>query len=174
MIITMLHIPLDAYQIEILQKLGNVFYQYVPLTLSTYCSVTSRISCQVLSAFDIEAELVPCQMWYVTATNNFVIGFLGNQQPSKWDGHVICVAGDCFIDAATHHFNKEFGLEVPKVIVSKVFNLHTQVISRVDINDQSKLWWHEPPSGIDISPPIEPQELIDQYASVLIKAINKK
>lgn len=167
----MLYSPLSPHQIEILQKLGNLYYQFVPVTISTYCSLTSRVSCQVLSYFGVEAELVPCQIWYATPDNNFVIGFLGNQQANKWDGHVICVAGDCFIDAATHHFQKEFGLEVPNVIVSKRFNLQTQVISRVDLSGQARLWWHKPPHGVDSTPPIEPQNLVDEYASLLIEAI---
>ncbi|MEJ1958127.1 MAG: hypothetical protein WDM70_00595 [Nitrosomonadales bacterium] len=114
---------------------------------------------------------------------NFVTGFVGNPpKPSWsdghynfewWDGHIICRAGDHFIDAALHHFNVETGRDnVPVVAVSKIIHFSSQVISRMDPTDHIQLWWHHPPKEVDLLKiPQSPQELITKYSSNLINRL---
>lgn len=83
-------------------------------------------------------------------------------------GHVICVAGNCFIDAATQSLHRDFGIFTPSVIVAKVFDLSSRVISELDLSDQVKIWWFDPPPVVDIALPIEPSNLVAEYANELI------
>jgi len=162
---------LDQYAIQVITQLGDAFYKHVPLNYRTHCSLTSRISQRVLGAFSIPAQLLPCQAWCVTPDQNYVVGFLGRYTPGKWDGHVVCVAGDFFIDAALYHFQKEFGVGVPNVVVSRIFRATTTVISRVDLDPRHCLWWHQPPADRPVAPPDEPESVIALCAAALVQAI---
>lgn len=163
---------LNHNELQVLNKLGEYFFDIIPTSLQTHCMFSARIAKKVLNTFDIKARLVPCQLWYATPSNNFVIGFLGNQKhDAKWDGHVICVANNWFIDAALRHFNIEFNLECPTIVISKIFPLQTQIISRLDINTENRIWWISAPSNVDITIPKQPNELIEKYSTDLITKI---
>jgi len=47
---------------QIVDELRLAFYELVPAELRTYCSLTSRISQEVLNKFAIRNELMPCQL----------------------------------------------------------------------------------------------------------------
>ena len=142
---------LNDTDIAVIGALVTHFYDVVPRELQTYCALTSRISQTVLSHFGIQATLQPCQVWLVTDERNFVVGFVGRPNPRKWDGHVVCRAGNMIIDAALMHFTKQFGLQTPGIVASTCFDVPSQVISRRDLGVGSRLWWHHPPvlPGID-------------------------
>src|SRR5687767_9250888 len=109
-------------ELLIANTLVTNFYKIVPLEYRTFCSLTSRISKSVLSHFGVKADLLPCQIWLVTPEQNFVVGFVGKApDPKKWDGHVVCGAGDFIIDAALHHFTREFDLNVPLIAAAPRF-----------------------------------------------------
>ena len=75
---------------QVVDQLRLAFYEIVPSELRTYCSLTSRISQAVLNRFSIQNELMPCQLWYSSETQNYVVGFLENQkQSAEWNGHVV-------------------------------------------------------------------------------------
>lgn len=156
---------------ELVQVVGRHLYEVVPLNYATYCSFTARIVQVVLAHFGQACELVPCQIWYCRPDQTYVIGFLGHPAPGKWDGHVVCRAGHWLMDTAVHHFAKEFGLDVPKVVAAPCFEFPTQAIAKWDVSDTDRVWWHHPPLGVDATPPQEPKELIDKYAQLLIKKV---
>ena len=165
---------LTGEQEKVINLMADHYYSVVPFALQTYCSVTSRISRAVLEHYGIECQLLPCQIWLVTPTNNYVIGFVGKPYAEhKWDGHVICVAHNCFIDAALHHFTAEFNLEVPRVFAGRQFALPTQAIARVNLNVNEQIWWHRAPAGVEAEPPEEPGEMILEYSSQLIDRIEQ-
>ncbi len=160
--------PLDPAQATRVQALAHAFYQVVPHDLSTYCSLTSRISQAALSLLGIRASLLPCQVWLSVPGNNYVVGFLGNQpRAGKWDGHVVCSVGDWFIDAALHHFKNEFDQDTPAVVAARKFQARTLAIARVDLSATHRLVWMAPPPGVDPSPPDEPHELVARYSQAL-------
>lgn len=159
---------------ELVNALAESFYKLVPHELSTYCSVTSKISQRVLQHFGIEATLVPCQIWLTTPEQNFVVGFTGEPAaPGKWNGHVVCGTRDLIIDAALHNFTRDFALTLPRIAACRRFNVLSQVIARLDLNRQNALWWHHPPhcGQIDLNIPAEPPGLIAKYAAQLIEYI---
>lgn len=154
--------------------LAEHFYEVVPLKYQTYCALTSSILKNVLHLFGIKAELVPCQVWCVSHESNFVVGFLDvAPKLHKWNGHVVCDAGDFIIDAAIKHFDIEFGLTVPAIVRSRKFLVPTQVISRHNLNERLQLWWHHPPEGVDVTIPNEPSELITKYATQLVERLSE-
>lgn len=154
-----------------MQALGNHFYEVVPPSYATYCSFTSRISKAVLEHFGLACQLVPCQIWYCKPDHTYVIGFLGQSKPNKWDGHVVCRADNWIVDAAIHHFSKEFGLSVPKVVSTTCFEFPTQPLATWQISSTDSVWWQQPPNGVDTTPPEEPADMVAGYATELIKRV---
>lgn len=159
-------------RVVLFERLAGAFYEVVPVQYRTYCSFTSQIMQRVLQHFGVRCERVSCQVWYTKPDHIYVIGFLGKQNPGKWDGHVVCCADGILIDAATHHFEREFGLGVPWIVMTQMFAFPTTAIAHRALNATDALWWHPPPEGVDVSPPEEPQELVEQYADGLIRRLS--
>ena len=87
---------------------------------------------------------------------------------------MICSAGGCILDAALHHLEKDFEIEVPSVAVVPRFAARTQVIARLDMDYQKTLWWLSPPQGVSIRIPKEPNELISEYANRLVEELKSR
>ena len=115
---------------------------------------------------------MPCQLWYTNQTQNYVVGFLDQQEPStEWNGHVVCRAGNVIIDAATQNLEVKLGVPVPWVVVARRFLVTTQLISRARLNNNALLEWFYPPSNMATDPPDEPVTLVEQYANLLYEHI---
>lgn len=149
------------------------FYESVPLEYQTYCALTAQVACLVLQRLGIGCKLLPCQLWYAGPDRNCVIGFVGNAVPDKWDGHVICASNRFFIDAATRHLDREFGISIPPVISGGCFELPTQAIARVDLRPSERVWWYHPPANAS-APPQEPPELVDRLAASLLPRVQQR
>lgn len=159
---------------QIVDELRLAFYELVPAELRTFCSLTSRISQEVLNKFAIRNELMPCQLWYSDQTRNFVVGFLSNQPASpEWNGHVVCRAGNVIIDAATQNLEVKLGVVVPWVVVARRFLVTSQLIARAKLADGAMLEWFYPPASAVVQPPEEPQNIIERYAALLVERISK-
>lgn len=156
----------------LIEKLADCFYKVVPDQYRTYCAFTSKIIQNVLGHFGMTCERVPCQIWYSKPNHMYVIGFLGKSNPEKWDGHVICKTGRLLIDTATHHFERDFGLQVPPMVVTPMFEFPTTALAHVNINSTDSLWWYLPPQGADVSLPQEPEDLANLYTAELINRLN--
>ena len=95
----------------VLEKLTNQFYEVVPLELTTFCAVGSKIACGVLNHFGIEATLYVCQMQHHSSKGIYAVGFVGDEPPQgQCNGHVICKTQNWFTDAALFTFKKKFNL----------------------------------------------------------------
>lgn len=162
---------LHATTAALIDKLAHSFYEVVPHQYRTYCSFTSQIIQQVLVHFDVPCKRVPCQIWYTQPDHIYVIGFLGKDTPQKWDGHVVCCTDHLLIDAATHHFERDFGLQVPWTVVTPLFEFPTPALAHTNISATDAIWWQPPPAQTDTPPPLEPQALVDQYATELIQRL---
>ncbi|MFO1251023.1 hypothetical protein [Inhella sp.] len=167
--------PLTPAQERVLGLLARHLFDDVPAHLKTYCAVSSAICQAVLRHFGIAAELQPCQIWHVSGKRNHVIGFLGRPpKPHCWDGHVVCRAGHHLLDAATQHFEVQFGLQVPWVTVVPMIELPTQMLARSELASGAQLWWLRPPPGFDPTPPHEPDELVQEHAERLIARLRRE
>ena len=170
-IVLLLHILTDAEN-RIVDKLRLAYYDIVPADFRTYCALTSRISKHVLDKFGIGNELMPCQLWYTNQTQNYVVGFLNQQEPSsEWNGHVVCRAGNVIMDAATQNLEVKLGVPVPWVVVARRFLVTTQLISRARLDNNAMLEWFYPPTKMDTDPPTEPAALVEQYGNLLYEHI---
>lgn len=157
-----------------IDTLATAIYEVVPLQYRTFCSFTAAISQSVLDHFSIPSRLLACQMWYCTSDRNYVVGFVGAKPiQDKWDGHVVCCTEGYFIDAATFHFSREFGLDVPSVVTGETFKLPAQIISRANLSNGSSLWWFHPPSGADQDIPMPPPEPVREYSRKLIERLEQ-
>ncbi|HTR01339.1 MAG TPA: hypothetical protein VMH83_15175 [Candidatus Acidoferrum sp.] len=159
---------------EIFLALGNAFYDVVPEKYRTYCALTSQISQQALKYFGIESTVVACEVWYVSSTGNFVVGNHATPSSEKWPGHAICLAEDWLIDAALHHFKRQFELEVPDLVVKKTFGIDSNVIGRFDAGPQDRIWWHRLPHTIVMKIPQEPEDIVSRCALDLANEVESR
>lgn len=149
------------------------FYESIPLQYQTYCALIAQVACLVLQRLGILCMLLPCQLWYAGPDRNCVVGFLGNTVPGKWDGHVICASNRLFIDAATHHLDREFGIRIPSVICGGRFGVPTQAIARFDFRPSERVWWYHAPANAS-APPQEPPDLVDRLAALLLPRVQRR
>ena len=166
---------LTKFEKNILEKLTSHFFEVVPLELSTFCAVDSKIACAVLNQFGIEASLYACQMRHYSSKGIYAVGFVGDKLPQgQWNGHVICKTKNWFIDAALFTFKKKFNLEVPLVVGIRADDFEQQQFAHQSLSDGSEIKWFQAPEGFDKSIPDEPQEIIQKYADELIEIIEIK
>lgn len=157
----------------VLKKLTNQFYEVVPLELSTFCAVDSKIACAVLNHFGIEATLYVCQMRHYSSKGIYAVGFVGDKLPQgQWDGHVICKTQNWFIDAALFTFKKKFNLEFPLAVGIRADNFEQHEFAHYILSDGSELKWFQAPDGFDKSIPDEPSEIIKKYTQKLVSRID--
>lgn len=158
---------------DVLKKLTNQFYEVVPLELSTFCAVDSKIACAVLNHFGIEATLYVCQLRHYSSKGIYVVGYVDDKPPQgQWNGHVICKTKNWFIDAALFTFMKKFNLEVPLSVGIRADNFEQHQFAHYIIGDGSELKWFQAPDGFDKSIPDEPFEIIQKYTQELVKRID--
>ena len=164
---------LTEFEKTILEKLTNQFYEVVPLELATFCAADSKIACEVLNHFGIEATLYVCQMRHYSSKGIYAVGFVGDKLPQgQWNGHVICKTQNWFIDAALFTFKKKFNLQVPLALGIRADNFEQHQFAHYNLSDDSEIKWFQAPDGFDKSIPDEPFEIIQKYTQELVKRID--
>ena len=159
----------DSLRLKFLQFLTRQYYEVVPEKYKTFCVFNARLLQMVLAHYSIESELMPCQIWLSRTDDSIALGFLDTKPgPGGWDGHVACRIGDYFIDASVHHFKEVTGLDLPDALLVQRFNRPSHILGRYNISDTDRLWWHQPPEGVDPTPPHENPEVLDLHAKQLI------
>ena len=160
------------FELNILKKLEQHFYNVVPLDLATYCVLNSRIACEVLNHFHMEAILRTCQVRHYSTKGVYAIGFVKNELAAdKWNGHAICKTKNWFVDASLFTFNKIFKLKTPLIVGATQGDFSEGQFSQYELNDGSVLKWFEIPEKIDEKIPEEPLEIIQKYAEKIIEII---
>lgn len=156
----------------LLQRLGRCFYEVVPLRFRTYCTLTARVAQRVLAHYGLDATLLLCQLWCIMPDGNYVVGFVDGvrEERRKWNGHVVCVCGDSFIDAAVFQLKRDFALaeSVPNVVIGKRFGISSHAISRLDLGAEAHLLWLDAPQGQAHSLPEDPEQMVERFAASLI------
>lgn len=169
----------DTHELAVSRALADAFFEIVPRTYETYCSLASRITLEVFRQMAIPANLVPCQLWHLTPDSNYVIGFVGQQDgepkaTGRWDGHVVCMTQTVLVDAAISSFRRNFDCPVPAVVLAAKLTTPSQVIARHHLGDGRRLWWLNAPYGFDTTPPLEPVEMIADYAAQLVARMRRQ
>lgn len=160
-------------ELRFLQLITRQYYEVVPEKYRTFCVFNARLLQMVLRHFGIQSELMPCQIWLSRADDSIALGFLDTQPgPGGWDGHVACRAGDYFIDASVYHFKEATGVDLPDAVLIKRFGRPSHILGRYNVSDSDRLWWHQPPDGVDSSPPPENQTDLNLYAGKLISHLD--
>lgn len=159
----------DGITLKFLQFVTKQYYEVVPEKYRTFCVFNARLLQIVLRHYQINSELMPCQIWLSRPDDSIALGFLDTQPgPGGWDGHVACRAGDYFIDASVHHFKEAAGIDVPNAVLVQRFGRPSHILGRYNVTDLDRLWWHQPPDGVDPTPPEENQADLNLYADQLI------
>ena len=163
----------DAQESAVGEALANEFYRAVPRDFETFCPVASRIALEVFRRFDIAANLVPCQLWHASPGGHHVMGFVGRAPEGRWDGHVVCMTQNLLFDGAIRGIQRDFGLDVPAVALTRRLTTPSQIIARSRAVGENRLWWLNPPNGFDTTPPLQPIKLIDDLATALAARVRK-
>jgi hypothetical protein len=165
----------DKLEVIFLQLLTRQYYEVVPVKYRTFCVFNARLLQIVLNHYGIRNELMPCQIWLSRADYSIVLGFLDSKPApgGGWDGHVVCRVGDYFIDASVYHFHEAAGSDLPDAVLVQRFNRPSHVLGRLSISDSDRLWWHQPPDGVDPTPPQENQTDLNLYAGKLIAHLDE-
>ncbi|MBH9576674.1 hypothetical protein [Inhella proteolytica] len=164
---------LTPEQVALVDRLAHSLYQVVPARYKTYCAVTAGVCLRVLQACGVPAQLQPCQLWHLGPHHNHVIGFIGGRhKPGTWDGHVVCAAGHLLIETAAQHFDVQFGLPCPWVVVTPRVELPTQALARAELSEGNSLMWMQPPPDVDPTPPHEPDDLVQGLARQLLARLH--
>jgi len=156
---------------ELLARLANTYFRAVPEKYRTFCALTSRVTQRVLSEFGVACEVVPCQVWHGSQRGLIAVGFLGKKTPNKWDGHAACMTATHVIDASLHQIQREFGAQVPDVVVANRIPVPSQFIASAMIEPQTWLYWINPPDPVHAQVVEEPPELVETLASDLTRAL---
>jgi hypothetical protein len=164
----------NAHQAAVSEALAEAFFDVVPENYETYCSLASRIVMDVFRQFSIPANLVPCQLWHLSANTNHVLGFIGSDASRRWDGHVVCMTETLLIDAALRSFHRDFSFAVPRIAVATRMTTPSHVLARHKLQDGCRLWWMNPPYGFDPTPPLEPADVVADYAGQIVARMQRR
>lgn len=158
---------------KVLTRLGQFFFNEVPVQYSTYCALNSLIACSVLKKFGHQGEVLPCQLGLALPKQLHLFGFIDPPPQGQWNGHAICVSDGHLIDLAVSHCKKIFD-DAPKVVVAPLFPKFSAAISRVTLDSTANiaLWWLPPPSGYDTTIPEEPINIVQQFAERLYRRLS--
>jgi hypothetical protein len=161
-------------ELLILEALLECFYDVVPISLSCSCALTSLIVERVLKSFGANSYLQYCQLWYATSGKNYAVGFTGApDQKGRWNGHIICRTRHFLIDMGIANFERDFNLAVPKGAIGKVFNVKSNVLSKVELSEQVQLWWYLPFGKVRNKKPTYSTEEICFYSEAVVRQVNQ-
>jgi hypothetical protein len=164
----------DAQEWALAQAMAAEFFAVVPAKYETFCPVVSRIAVEVFRHFGIPANLVPCQLWHASDEGYRIVGFTGKVKPDKWDGHVICMTQTLLVDGAVRGLHRDFGVTVPAVAVAAKLTTPSQIIARGGNDRDGRLWWINAPYGFDTTPPLQPVDIIGQYARGIAERVKRR
>jgi hypothetical protein len=166
---------LSNFEKKIVKKIKEHFYDIVPHQLKTYCVVDSKIACQVMNHFDVNATLFPCQLRHYSDKGINLVGFVeGKISSAQWNGHVICKTKNWFLDPSLFTLSKYFQIEVPSVLKVRADDFEKHEFAHHNLSDGSVLKWFEAPEYFKSKIPEEPQKIIDKYSQKLIKMIDSE
>jgi len=161
-------------ELLILEALLECFYDVVPTSLACYCALTSLIVERVLKSFGVNSYLQYCQLWYATSGKNYAVGFTGApDQKGRWNGHITSRTRHFSIDMGIANFERNFNLAVPKGAIGKVFNVKSNVLSKVELSEQVQLWWHLPLGKVRNKKPAYSTEEISFYSEAVVRQVNQ-
>lgn len=156
-----------------LAALGATYYQTVPSEHKTYCALTAQVTAHALKELGFTAGLLECQVLYGYPQGNFVVGFTDQEQPGKWNGHVVCSCQGWLIDAATTHLQAAEPL-VPDLVITRLLPPWSSALAKKSIDEQRSILWLRPPPGNWQPMPAEPAELVAQEGRALAAAVRQR
>jgi hypothetical protein len=161
--------PVDA----VLTALGETYYQNVPIAFRTYCALTAQITAHALTVMGLRARLVESQVLFGFPQGNFVVGFTDQEQPGKWNGHVVCACEDWLIDAATHHLRVAEPL-APDLVIARTLPPWSSALAKKSLDEFRSIMWLRPPPGNWQPTPSEPLDLVRRNGSALATAVRRR
>lgn len=162
----------DEYQI--LRMLVREFYVALPESLKTYSVFVTHLFSKALRHYGIKTRVLPCRLWcsILKTKKEFVGGVFNFGDAEKWNGHVVCLAGDWIIDAAIYHLNPTFGYQVPKIIAERIVFPQPHTYTRHRLNKKTEFIWYRLPPQTPAIPLVGYEEFMQHYLPILISHID--
>ncbi len=161
---------LNEDEYRILQMVVREFYVALPESLKTYSVFTTHLLSKALQHYRIKTRVIPCRLWCSTSKpkKEFVGGLFNFDDAEKWNGHVICLAGDWLVDTAIYHLNPTFGYQVPKIIAKRIVFPEPQIYTRHKLNKKTEFVWYRLPPAIPAIPLVGYDDLVVRYLPTLL------
>ncbi len=166
---------LNEDEYRILQMVVREFYVALPESLKTYSVFTTHLLSKALQHYRIKTRVIPCRLWCSTSKpkKEFVGGFFNFDDATKWNGHVICLAGDWLVDAAVYHLNPTFGYQVPKIIAKRIVFPEPLIYARHKLNRKAEFVWYRLPPAIPAIPLVGYDDIVVRYLPTLLTHLDK-
>jgi len=143
---------------QILRLVVAEYYAVLPAALQVHSVFATHILSTVLHRFGIRTRVLPCRLWCSSlhtsapGRRETVGGVVNYGNSEKWNGHVICLAGDWLVDAALYHLNPAFNYEVPKIIATRMLQPAPGTYARYQWRRNSEfIWYRLPPNAPAVS-----------------------
>lgn len=158
---------------DTLRVLGKAYFQVVPVEYKTFCAFTAQTTSLALQELGFSAQLLLCQVLYGHPKGTLAVGFTDNEQPGKWNGHVVCTCEGWLIDAATSHL-RAAEPQVPDLVITRLLPPWSSALAKVSMDEQRSILWLRPPPGAWQPMPAEPTELLKKEGSALAAAVRQQ
>ena len=161
-------------QQHILKLVVEEYYVALPAALKVHSLFATHILSQTLQHYKIRTRVIPCRLWSsLNPKFEFTGGFVNFTNVEKWNGHVVCLAGEWLVDAALYHLNPTYNYEVPKIIARRISMPERGTYTRYRMNKNVEFVWYRLPPQVPLVPLTGYEDYIDRFTSKLIAHINR-
>lgn len=171
--------PLNNEERQILKLVVEEYYAVLPPALQVHSLFATHILSHTLHRFGIRTRVLPCRLWCssmqqpVPHKRETLGGILNYWNTEKWNGHVVCLAGDWLVDVALYHLNPTFNYEVPKVIARRVSLPEPGIYTRYQLNKQTEFIWYRLPAKAAAVTVTGYEDFIDRFVNDLVSHIRR-
>lgn len=165
---------LNDEQHHILKLVVEEYFVVLPPALKVHSLFATHILSQTLQHYGIRTRVIPCRLWSsLNPKFEFAGGFVNFTNVEKWNGHVVCLAGEWLIDAALYHLNPTYNYEVPKIIARRIVMPERGTYARYRMNKNVEFVWYRLPPEVPLVPLTGYEDYIDRFVTKLVAHINK-
>lgn len=151
---------------RIAKSVCRAFLDTVPPDLWTHCVLCSQIVSSSLDQFGLLNRVAPCQLLCTYRGRGVLLGFTGQAKARKWDGHAVVRWRDLLFDCATASIQREYGFELPAVIIAPCVSMHSNLKANI-VAGAATLSWLRPPPDADTALPLVDPSVVAEYSALL-------
>ncbi len=159
--------------VKIATTLSHAFLEAIPSEFRTHCVFSCQVMAACLDRFGLPSRVAPCQLMCTYQGRTILLGFIGKAGDGKWDGHAVVRSGNLLFDCATGSFKRDYGLELPPVVIAAAITLPSNVKAKANIGEV-RLDWLRPPPGADTTLPQINTKAVEKYSELLFATAKRR